>query len=62
LKRFSKGRLRWWPKADSRSDSTASREPLSRLAAEQLHVLLYNGDPEAAGMAEPWRRIALTPV
>lgn len=50
LKRFSKGHLRWWPKPTA--------EPLSRLAAEQLHVLLYNGDPDSARMAEPWRKLA----
>jgi len=50
LKRFSKGRLRCWPKPGSQS--------LSPLAAEQLHVLLYNGDPDAARMAEPWRPVA----
>jgi transposase len=50
LKRFSKGRLRWWPKPTG--------EQLSRLAAEQLQVLLYNGNPDAAAMAEPWRKLA----
>jgi len=49
LKRFSKGRLRWWPKAGSKA--------ITQLAACQLHVLLYNGDPDSARMAEPWRRL-----
>lgn len=49
LKRFSQGRLRWWPKSTG--------EALTPLAAQQLQVLLYNGDPITAKMAEPWRRI-----
>jgi hypothetical protein len=48
-KRFSEGRLRWWPKSTG--------EPLTQLAAKQLQVLLYNGDPEAAGMAADWRKL-----
>lgn len=49
LKRFSQGRLQWWPqKADT---------PLHPLAAQQLSVLLYNGLPEQAGFAAPWRKI-----
>ena len=50
-KRFSKGHLQWWPK----SNSGAAAEPLP---AEQLAVLIYNGWPLLAGMAEPWRRIS----
>lgn len=49
LKRFSKGRLRWWP--------AASSQPLTQLAAQELHVLLYNGNPETAQLAEEWRRL-----
>jgi transposase len=49
LKRFSKGRLRWWPKQPSGR--------LTQLAAQQLHVLLYNGNPDSAEMAEEWRRL-----
>lgn len=49
-KRFSKGRLQWWPRAQS-----GLVEPLP---AEQLCVLIYNGLPLQAGMAEPWRRIS----
>lgn len=48
-KRLSKGRLQWWPTADS---------PASRLSARELHILLWNGLPEQAAMAEDWRRVA----
>jgi len=49
LKRFSSGHLRWWPKS--------TEQPLTRVAAQQLQVLLYNGNPEAAQMAQPWRKL-----
>jgi transposase len=48
-KRFSEGRLRWWPKQTG--------EVLTTLAAKQLQVLLYNGDPDGARMAEDWRKL-----
>jgi transposase len=49
LKRFSKGRIRWWPE-----DQDA---PLHPLEAQQLSVLLYNGLPEQAGFASQWRKV-----
>lgn len=48
-KRFSAGRLRWWPHAGAAT---------ARLAARELHVLLWNGCPDQAAMAEDWRRVA----
>ncbi|MGH7811203.1 MAG: IS66 family insertion sequence element accessory protein TnpB [Candidatus Binatia bacterium] len=48
LKRFSQGRLHWWPQADT---------PLHRLEAQQLAVLLYNGLPDQARFAAPWRQL-----
>ena len=50
LKRFSQGRLHWWPQADT---------PLHTLEAQQLSVLLYNGLPDQARFAAPWRKIAV---
>jgi hypothetical protein len=50
-KRFSKGRLQWWPR---RTGGGA----VEVLPAEQLAVLIYNGLPLQAGMAEPWRRVS----
>jgi transposase len=49
LKRFSQGRIQWWPRT---SDTL-----LHPLEAQQLSVLLYNGLPEQAGFAVPWRKI-----
>ena len=51
LRRFSAGRIRWWP--------TSCDEKLHPLAAQQLSVLLYNGDPERARFAPNWRQIEL---
>lgn len=48
-RRFSQGRVRWWP---------AAREtPLHPLAAQQLAVLLYHGLPEEAKFAPDWRKL-----
>jgi len=49
LKRLSRGRLSYWPRA--------ADEPLTPLAARQLHVLLYNGDPRSAHFADDWRKL-----
>lgn len=49
LRRFSRGRLRFWP---------STHEPLSELAAQELTVLLFQGDPTSADFAPPWRRLA----
>ncbi|MDQ3255376.1 MAG: IS66 family insertion sequence element accessory protein TnpB [Acidobacteriota bacterium] len=48
-KRFSRGRLAWWPQATG--------EALHPLAAHQLSVLLMNGHPDGARFQEPWRRL-----
>jgi hypothetical protein len=47
MKRFSQGRLQGWPATDT--------EALQPLAAQQLLVLLYNGQPHAAAFADDWR-------
>ena len=49
IRRFSQGRLRWWPSADT--------NPVSQLAAQQLSVLLYNGLPTAADFVPAWRQL-----
>ena len=48
-KRWSCGRLAWWPKCASHSLSVPARE---------LQVLLYNGNPKGANMASDWRPVA----
>ncbi len=50
LKRFSQGKLCWWP--------ASKTDPLHPLAAQQLSVLLYHGHPELACFAESWRKLA----
>ena len=51
LRRFSRGRLRWWPRA--------SGQPITTLAAQQLQILLYQGSPDGAQLAEDWRRLTV---
>lgn len=48
-KRLSQGKLNWWP-----SSALASH----RLSARELQILLWNGNPLAAGMAQDWRQVA----
>jgi transposase len=50
LKRFSRGRLCWWP-------SPTEETPLHPLAAQELSVLLYQGSPDQARFAEAWREL-----
>ena len=47
-KRLSAGKFRWWP------ESLGETEPLE---VHQLQLLLWNGDPGAAQVAPPWRRV-----
>ncbi len=48
MKRLSQGRFHWWP------NTSDARVPL---AARELMILLWNGDPERAHMAQDWRRL-----
>ncbi len=48
-KRFSQGRLKWWPSTPQASVSLSPRE---------LQILLWNGNPKALELAEDWRRVA----
>lgn len=47
MKRFSRGRLAWWPQ------SYAS----SHVSASQLQILLYQGDPSQSEIPPDWKRI-----
>jgi transposase len=49
LKRLSAGKFQWWPRADT---------PVCPLSARELQILLWNGHPGAARMAEDWRQVA----
>ena len=48
-KRLSQGRFQWWPRAEGASTALAARE---------LQILLWNGHPDQADMADDWRRVA----
>jgi transposase len=48
-KRFSQGRLSWWPKRG---------EARVGLSARELMIVLWNGNPEQARMAQDWRQVA----
>ena len=48
MKRFSQGRLRWWPK-----ELTAS----TMISVQHLQVLLYQGDPSATYIPPDWKRV-----
>ncbi len=52
-KPLSQGRFGWWPQAEGAS---------VQLAARELAILLWNGNPEQAHMAEDWRRGSGPPV
>lgn len=49
MKRFSKGKLNWWP---------ASFEQTVRLNHHELQILLYNGNPIKAQIPPDWRKVA----
>jgi transposase len=49
LKRLSKGRFRWWP--------TETDQSLEVLAARQLQIILWNGNPEQVDLAPLWRPV-----
>jgi transposase len=56
LKRFSQGRLRWWPDGPEAGHTLAARE---------LNILLWNGHPQKTSWAPLWRPlhpISGTPV
>jgi transposase len=50
-KRLSTGRFSWWPSVG------VGAEAAVRLDAHQLQLLLWNGDPDQAGIAPLWRPI-----
>jgi transposase len=49
-KRFSSGRLVWWPKA--------AGHRIRRLQVHEMQTLLWNGNPEATVTAPMWRRVS----
>jgi len=51
-KRWSEGRLRWWPQNQGQS--------IYPLEAHQLQLLLWNGNPLEVKTAPMWRRLTPT--
>ena len=49
MKRLSQGRFSWWP---------SGPDAASALSARELAIVLWNGNPQAAAMAQDWRRVA----
>ncbi len=48
-KRLSKGRFDWW--------SGKSREGILSLAAHELQILIWNGNPSKTGVSSFWKKI-----
>lgn len=49
-KRLSEGRFRWWPEG-----TNGGNHPL---AVHELHLLIWNGNPQAATISPLWKKIA----
>lgn len=47
-KRFSKGRLAWWPTTDAQAQS---------IRASELQIILAQGNPYLANIPGDWRRL-----
>jgi transposase len=50
-KRLSQGRFTWWPHS--------AHEQVSPLAAYELQLLLWNGNPDKAQISPLWKRVSL---
>lgn len=48
-KRLSAGRFKWWPKNFD--------DPVTRYAAHELQMLIWNGDPDSAKSVSLWKKI-----
>ena len=48
-KRFSQGKILWW--------TTSEDSDVHPLLAQQLAVLIYNGNPSKACFADDWRKL-----
>ena len=52
-KRFSSGKLKWWPR---------TAEEASAVRAVELLIMLQQGNPMAALVPEAWRRLPVLPM
>ena len=46
IRRFSKGKLSWWPKRE-----------INQMDVRELQILLFGGNPETAQFPEFWKKI-----
>jgi transposase len=58
-KRLSRGRFQWWPKPEVHVTNEEARR-YARLAAHELQILLWNGDPNRHSGVELWRPLDTT--
>ena len=56
-KRFSSGKLQWWPAKPNITDLSAPNA-CHEIVARELQILLWNGNPDQAAMAEDWRSLS----
>lgn len=50
-KRYSEGKILWWPKHPS--------ESLTSIAAKELYILINKGNPSTTQFSEDWRKLPL---
>jgi hypothetical protein len=50
-KRYSEGKILWWPKHPS--------EQLTPIAAKELYILINKGNPSTTQFSEDWRKLPL---
>jgi transposase len=50
MKRFSQGKLQWWPTSDAN---------VHAISAQELNVLLHQGIPSKANMLPAWKPLAM---
>lgn len=55
LKRFSKGKLQWWPSANHTASS------IYHIDATQLAILVSQGNPQMSKLGSNWKRLASQP-
>ena len=51
-KRLSRGSFQWWPQA-------LDGQPQRELAARELQLMLWNGDPQKAALKPLWRAVRM---
>lgn len=55
LKRFSKGKLKWWPSGHNNAS------PIYHIDATQLSILISQGNPMASVLGSNWKRLSSQP-